>query len=62
MRQELGRLLLAAGKPAEAERAFREDLANYPENVWSGRGLEKALAAQEKSQARQVPPYPAARK
>lgn len=45
-RHALGEALLAARRPAEAERAFREDLAHYPENGWSLHGLARALRAQ----------------
>jgi tetratricopeptide (TPR) repeat protein len=45
-RHALGEALLAAGRPAQAERAFREDLAHYPENGWSLHGLARALRAQ----------------
>ena len=48
VRQRLGRVLLTAGRPAEAERAFREDLMRNPENGWSLDGLAKSLAAQGK--------------
>ncbi|HSD85884.1 MAG TPA: hypothetical protein VLB44_00160, partial [Kofleriaceae bacterium] len=47
-RQRLGAVLLAAGKPAEAEAAYREDLKQNPENGWSLFGLAKALDAQHK--------------
>jgi tetratricopeptide (TPR) repeat protein len=46
VRQELGAVLLAAGRPAEAEAAFRQDLARFPENGWSLHGLATALRAQ----------------
>ncbi len=45
VRQQLGAVLLAAGRAADAERAYREDLAVYPENGWSLFGLAKALRA-----------------
>jgi tetratricopeptide (TPR) repeat protein len=45
VRQELGVLLLKAGRPAEAERAFRDDLERFPDNGWSLHGLERALRA-----------------
>ena len=48
VRQRLGRVLLAAGQPAEAERAFREDLMRNPENGWSLNGLAMSLTAQGK--------------
>jgi tetratricopeptide (TPR) repeat protein len=47
-RQDLGAVLLAAGRAGEAERAFRDDLAHFPENGWSLRGLALALRAQGK--------------
>jgi tetratricopeptide (TPR) repeat protein len=50
MRQRLGMVLLQAGKPAEAEKAFREDLVRRPENGWSLRGLSQSLSAQKKTQ------------
>ena len=46
VRQRLGRILLAAGQAAEAEKAFRADLLRNPENGWSLDGLAKSLAAQ----------------
>jgi Flp pilus assembly protein TadD len=46
VRDWLGALLLAAGRPAEAERVFREGLEKRPHNGWSLSGLEKALRAQ----------------
>jgi tetratricopeptide (TPR) repeat protein len=46
IRQSLGRALLEAGKPAEAERVYREDLRRFPDNGWSLTGLALALAAQ----------------
>lgn len=47
-RQALGAMLLAAKKPAEAEQAYRDELKRNPENGWSLKGLERALAAQGK--------------
>ena len=46
LRQQLGAVLLAAGRPKEAERAFRQDLVRYPRNGWSLNGLARALRAQ----------------
>ena len=46
VRQELGRILLAADRPAEAEAVFRQDLNRFPENPWSLYGLSRALEAQ----------------
>ena len=45
-RQALGAMLLAAGKPAEAEKAYRDELQRNPENGWSLHGLAQALKAQ----------------
>jgi tetratricopeptide (TPR) repeat protein len=42
LRQPYAALLLTAGKPKEAVQAYREDLARYPNNVWSVKGLQKA--------------------
>jgi len=39
VREELGLLLLKAGRPGEAEQVFREDLKRFPENLWSQQGL-----------------------
>ncbi len=49
MRQSLGRALLEAGRPAEAEAAYREDLERFPNNGWSLFGLQQSLAAQGKA-------------
>ncbi|MGH7501627.1 MAG: tetratricopeptide repeat protein [Longimicrobiales bacterium] len=49
VRQTLGSVLLAAGKPAEAEKAFREDLDRFPENGWSLMGLARSLEAQNRT-------------
>jgi len=45
-RQDLGAVLLEAGRAAYAERTFREDLDRFPENGWSLHGLAGALEAQ----------------
>lgn len=45
-RQVLGALLLDAGRPADAERVYREDLAEFRENGWSLFGLMQSLEAQ----------------
>jgi len=45
-RDHLGRALLAAGRAAEAEIVYREDLARYPESGWALFGLAKSLRAQ----------------
>ncbi len=45
-RHNLGAVLLAAGRPAEAEEVYRRDLEIYPGNGWSLHGLARALEAQ----------------
>jgi tetratricopeptide (TPR) repeat protein len=47
VRQQLGATLLAAGRIAGAETAYREDLEAYPENGWSLFGLAKCLRARQ---------------
>jgi predicted Zn-dependent protease len=49
MREPLGAALLQAGKPAEAERVFREDLKKNARNPRSMFGLAKSLKAQGKT-------------
>jgi hypothetical protein len=49
VRQSLGAALLAAGRPAEAEAVYREDLGQYRENGWSLFGLAQSLRAEGKS-------------
>jgi tetratricopeptide (TPR) repeat protein len=49
IRQSLGAALLKAGRNAEAEAVYREDLKRFPENGWSLYGLAAALRAQGKS-------------
>ena len=48
IRETLGSALLRAGRPADAERAFREDLRRNPRNPRSLYGLAAALRAQKK--------------
>ena len=48
-RHSLGAVLLEAGRPAEAEKVFREDLDRHRDNGWSLFGLRQALEAQGKS-------------
>jgi tetratricopeptide (TPR) repeat protein len=48
VRHSLGAVLLKAGKNAEAEQAYREDLKRFPENGWALFGLAQALKAQGK--------------
>ena len=45
-RHSLGRALLEAGRPVEAEQAYREDLDRFPGNGWSLFGLTRSLEAQ----------------
>lgn len=47
-RQTLGKALLTAGEPAQAEATYRRDLEQYPRNGWSMFGLIQALEAQGK--------------
>ena len=49
VRHALGAALLQAGRFAEAEAVFREDLAKLPGNGWSLYGLSRALALQKKT-------------
>jgi tetratricopeptide (TPR) repeat protein len=49
VRQNLGAVLLEAGRPDEAEAVFWEDLKKNPVNGWSLFGLAQALKAQGKS-------------
>jgi tetratricopeptide (TPR) repeat protein len=42
-RHSLGAVLVAAGRKAEAEKVYREDLARLPENGWSLYGLSQCL-------------------
>lgn len=46
VRHALGALLMAAGRYAEAEQVYCEDLERNPENGWSLLGLEKARRMQ----------------
>src|SRR5258708_2252282 len=47
-RQFLGAYLLKLGKPAPAEKVYREDLVWHPGNGWSLLGLTRSLEAQHK--------------
>lgn len=49
VRQELGAVLLAAGRPTEAERTYREDLDHFRKNGWSLLGLAQSLRAQDET-------------
>ena len=50
VRQNLGAVLLDAGRPDEAAAVFWEDLKKNPENGWSLYGLMQALKAQKKDE------------
>ncbi len=54
MRLNLGAVLLAAGRPAEAEKVYREDLETFPDNGWALFGLEQSLEAQGKTDEAQA--------
>ena len=51
VRHSLGAALLEAGKPAEAEAVYREDLDRNPGNGWALFGLAEAMRAQGKTEA-----------
>ncbi len=51
LRESLGGALLRAGRPAEAERVFREDLARHPRNPRALFGLRESLRQQKKDVA-----------
>ena len=46
IRESLGAVLLETGRPADAERVFREDLVRHPRNPRSLFGLHDALVKQ----------------
>ncbi len=48
-RQNLGSVLLAAGRAKEAEAVFRQDLTRHRNNGWGMAGLIKSLQAQGKA-------------
>jgi tetratricopeptide (TPR) repeat protein len=48
VRHSLGALLVDAGRPAEAEAVYREELRRNPENGWSLFGLAQSLLAQDR--------------
>jgi tetratricopeptide (TPR) repeat protein len=50
VRQNLGAILLEAGRPRAAEKVYREDLARFPDNGWSLFGLAQSLRTQGKTQ------------
>jgi tetratricopeptide (TPR) repeat protein len=49
VRESLGAALLLSGKPADAERVFREDLERHPRNARSLFGLNDSLVKQGKA-------------
>jgi tetratricopeptide (TPR) repeat protein len=51
VRQTLGAALLSAGRPAEAETVYREDLKRNPRNGWALYGMSRSLKAQGKAVA-----------
>jgi tetratricopeptide (TPR) repeat protein len=51
VRHTLGAVLLRAGRYADAEAVYRDDLKRYPENGWSLFGLSRALHLQKKVEA-----------
>ncbi len=55
IRHSLGRALLEADRPADAEQAYREDLERFPDNGWSLYGLAASLRAQgQEAEAEEV--------
>ena len=48
VRHSLGHVLVKAGRFAEAEQVYKEDLRTYPENGWALMGLYNSLAGQQK--------------
>ena len=50
MRHGLGAALLAAGRAAEAEQVYRDDLERHPHNGWALYGLAQSLRAQGKDE------------
>ena len=52
LRHTIGANLMAAGRFAEAEQVYRDDLKRLPENGWSLFGLYQALAAQHTDRRR----------
>src|SRR5204862_5532295 len=53
-RQALGAVLLEAGRPAEAETVYWEDLRRNKESGWSLFGLMQALKAQGKNEVEEL--------
>ena len=53
VRHTLGAVYLKGGRPADAERVYREDLEKWPGNGWSLFGLSRALEEQGESREAQ---------
>ena len=53
-RHSLAAVLLEAGRPAEAETVYWEDLRKNPDNGWALTGLVQALRAQNKQEAAEL--------
>ena len=51
VRHSLGAVLMKAGRFAEAEQVYRDDLARLPDNGWSLFGLAESLRRQKKNEA-----------
>jgi tetratricopeptide (TPR) repeat protein len=51
MRHVLGAVLMEAGRYAQAETVYREDLRRHPENGWSLFGLSQSLLKQKKTES-----------
>jgi tetratricopeptide (TPR) repeat protein len=47
VRHSLGEVLLQAGRAADAEQTYRQDLRQHPRNGWALFGLEQSLKAQK---------------
>ncbi len=54
VRHQLGNALLKAGRYAEAEKVYLQDLATWKENGWALKGLYEALIKQGKTAAAQA--------
>lgn len=54
VRHTLGAVLLKAGKPADAEQVYRQDLQRYPGNGWGLLGLRNALQLQGRNTEAQL--------
>jgi tetratricopeptide (TPR) repeat protein len=48
-RHLLGAVLIKAGKPADAEAVYRDDLSRHPNNGWALYGLAQSLKLQSRS-------------